>query len=377
VDHVAPRVPIRRFELKALAIPFKSTFRHASAERAETASVWVEAVGDSGVSGYGESCPRPYVTGETVDDALRFLAQHEAAVRAAIVDLASMRSWMAAHAGELDANPAAWCASELAILDLLAKSCDQTIEDFLSLPRLQGPFRYSAVLGDASPDAFQATAERYQRLGFTDFKVKLSGSLERDLEKISVFRRWKTDRLRVRVDANNLWKSADDSIRFLQALEYPLFAVEEPIQPNRYTELASIAQALDCKIVLDESFLRIGQLAHLANSAPHWLINLRVSKMGGLLRSLSILEEGRAMRVGFIIGAQVGETSLLTRAGLAAAAAARELLVAQEGAFGTYLLERDVCNPPLMFGAGGVLDVSSHPSLSEPGLTGTTWTIRT
>jgi L-alanine-DL-glutamate epimerase-like enolase superfamily enzyme len=329
------------------------------------------------VSGYGESCPREYVTGETVDTARTFFTQHEAAVRAEIVDLASLRAWMTAHADEIDANPAAWCAIELSILDLLAKSRDQTVEAFLSLPPLQGQFHYSAVLGDASPDAFQATAERYRSQGFTDFKVKLSGSLDRDLAKMSVFRRWDADPLRVRVDANNLWKSADEAIRFLQALDYPLFAVEEPIQPNQYAELASMARTLGCQIVLDESLLRIGQLAQLADSAPDWLINLRVSKMGGLLRSLSLVEAGRALRIGFVIGAQVGETSLLTRAALTVAAAARELLVAQEGAFGTFLLERDVCDPPLMFGAGGVLDVSRYPSLTEPGLTGTTWTIRT
>jgi hypothetical protein len=33
--------------------------------------------------------------------------------------------------------------------------------------------------------------------------------------------------------------------------------------------------------------------------------------------------------------------------------------VAQEGAFGTFLLERDICDPPLMFGAGGILEASS------------------
>ena len=373
---MSPHVVIRRFELKALAIPFKATFRHASADRAETASVWVEAVSDGGVSGYGESCPRTYVTGETVDTALRFMTQHEAGLRHEIVDLASLRAWMASHADELDANPAAWCALELSILDLLAKSRDQTVEAFLSLPRLQGQFRYSAVLGDANPDAFQVTAERYRRQGFTDFKVKLSGGLDRDLAKMSTFRGWGSDTVRVRVDANNLWTSADEAIQFLQALDYPLFAVEEPVQPNQYLELASIAETLGCQMVLDESVLRIGQLAQLADSSRHWLINLRVSKMGGLLRSLSILEAGRALRIGFIIGAQVGETSLLTRAALAVAAAARELLVAQEGAFGTFLLERDVLDPPLMFGAGGVLDVSSYRSLTEPGLTGTTWTIR-
>ena len=94
------------------------------------------------------------------------------------------------------------------------------------------------------------------------------------------------------MDANNLWTSADEAIRFLRALDYPLFAVEEPIRPNRYTELASIAEALSCQIVLDESLLRVGQLAHLAESTPHWLINVRVSKMGGLLRSLRLSTPG-------------------------------------------------------------------------------------
>jgi hypothetical protein len=31
-------------------------------------------------------------------------------------------------------------------------------------------------------------------------------------------------------------------------------------------------------------------------------------------------------------------------------------------------LTEDTCDPPLMFGAGGVLDVSAYPSLGGPGL---------
>ena len=89
--------------------------------------------------------------------------------------------------------------------------------------------------------------------------------------------------------------------------------------------------------------------------------------MGGLLRSLAVARAARDARVGLIVGAQVGETSVLTRAALTVAHASRDILVAQEGAFGTLLLERDVCDPPLMFGAGGVLDVSTYPSLEAPG----------
>ena len=56
-----------------------------------------------------------------------------------------------------------------------------------------------------------------------------------------------------------------------------------------------------------------------------------------------------------IVGAQVGETSLLTRAALTLATAAFDLLAGQEGAFGTHLLSRELCRPVLMFGPGGEL----------------------
>lgn len=353
--------------LNQITIPFKVKFCHASAERAETSSLWVEAISENGVIGYGESCPRPYVTGETIESARAFFLRYQNELCHMIINLASLREWMAKHLSKIDANPAAWCAIELAILDMLAKQEGKTMESFLCLPPLQGCFYYTAVLGDANIEAFRASAEQYLCQGFTDFKLKLSGELERDLAKLAVMWQCKDSTLRVRVDANNLWKTSDEAIAFLRALDYPFFAIEESLQPGSYAELAVIANALNCKIILDESFLRIDQFAMLQQSSQHWLINLRVSKMGGLLRSLAIIESACVLDIGLIIGAQVGETSLLTRAGLIAAQASRDLLVAQEGAFGTYLLERDIYEPPLMFGKAGLLDSSKHLGLSEPG----------
>ncbi len=58
---------------------------------------------------------------------------------------------------------------------------------------------------------------------------------------------------------------------------------------------------------------------------------------------------------------------MLTRAALTVANSARDILVAQEGAFGTHLLAHDVVDPPIMFGAGGVLDVVSLALGIAPG----------
>jgi L-Ala-D/L-Glu epimerase len=352
----------------SLQIPFKMAFRHASAERAETSSVLVEAVSGDGHVGYGESCPRPYVTGETIESARAFFDRHERGLRESVVSLPSLREWMTTHAADVDANPAAWCALELALLDLLAKERGQTLEELVSQPALAGPFRYTAVLGDAGSQMFGLIADQYRRKGFTDFKIKLAGDLARDRDKIAIVSRGPGASPRIRVDANNLWKTADETIAFVRGLNGPLFAIEEPIPPNQYRELARIADTLGCQVVLDESFLRIEQLPSLQDEPSRWLLNVRVSKMGGLLRSLAIVETARALGIGVIVGAQVGETSVLTRAALTVAQAAAERLVAQEGAFGTWLLERDLCDPPLMFGADGVLDVAAYPGLKQPGL---------
>lgn len=359
--------PIRLGDVtvRTFAIPFTVRFRHASAERAETSSLWVEATSDAGVVGYGESCPRPYVTGETLDSAVAFVHRHRAGVSNEVTGPEALRAYAAAHDADIDANPAAWCAIELAVLDLVAKSRCEPIEATLGQPALAGEFYYSAVLGDAEPEAFARQAARYLDMGFRDFKVKLSGDLRRDRAKLGVL--WNAG-VRVRLDANNLWREADDAIVFLTALDGPIAAVEEPLPPCAVDGLARVANACRTPIVLDESVSRMGQLAGLPGEAARWIVNVRVSKMGGLARSLEFVAAAQAAGLRVVVGAQVGETSLLTRAALMVAQAARPVLVAQEGAFGTWLLTRDVCDPPLMFGAGGVLRVADYPALLKPGL---------
>jgi L-alanine-DL-glutamate epimerase-like enolase superfamily enzyme len=358
---------ILSIEAQPLHIPFTRAFRHASAERAATATVWTTVRLDSDVSGHGESCPRKYVTGESLETALAFCRAIEPRIKENVADLASLRAWMDSHRAEVDRNPAAWCALELAVLDAFAKDAGQTIESLLGLSELDGEFVYTAVVGDAPPEAFDAAVREYRRAGFLKFKVKLSGDLDRDRAKMAALRAVANETIEVRVDANNLWRSADEAIRFLSRLEHPLVAVEEPLGPGEYGALARVGDALECRIVLDESLLRPEQLADLPSPAGRWIANVRVSKSGGLLRSLALVDRARTSGLGIIVGAQVGETSLLTRAALPVACAAVPALVAQEGAFGTRLLTRDVCDPPLMFERAGVLRTTAFPRLRQSG----------
>ena len=65
------------------------------------------------------------------------------------------------------------------------------------------------------------------------------------------------------------------------------------------------------------------------------------------------------------MGSQVGETSILSRAGQILASCMPAPLIHHEGAYGTMLLAYDLTPNPIMFGKGGVLGAQGQ---SLPGL---------
>ncbi len=358
---------LKGLEVFTFAVPFKVIFRHASASRSKAENLIVAAHSICGHVGYGEGCPRHYVTGETVESGLAFMARHGGEIAAEVRDLKSLRAWIEAHRSDIDQNPAAFCAIEIAILDLLGKIDQCPIEDVVAAPRLQGAFDYTAVLGDAPTLAYRWQFGRYWRRGFRDFKVKVSGNLRRDLGKVAVLKRKSREGLRARCDANNLWTSAEDCVYHLLGLSYPFHAIEEPLRSFDLKGFDEVGRECGAKIILDESVTRLEHLEPLSDS-DRWIINLRVSKMGGLLRSLEVAEKALHAGIGIVVGAQVGETSILTRAALTVMTAARPTLVASEGAFGTHLLQHDLTTPTLMFGASGVLDVEKAGLRDDAGL---------
>lgn len=348
---------IQRLNLYRLSIPFKLVFKHHSAERVETETAWVEAE-SNGLHAFGEGCPRKYVTGESLETVDAFFRRHCAALRQNVTSVDDLKLWMGVHREDIGKNPAAWCAIELAILELFALQQGMAVERLLSIEPPSSRFRYSAVIGDGPADKFRATVSQYSRTGFSDFKIKLSGDPERDQEKIRILEAQNIPDLRIRADANNLWKDAESATTHLTRLNCSFAGIEEPVTARQFDAMRRVAIETNCRIILDESFLGLKELPLIGKDPERWIINIRVSKMGGLLRSLEVVSGASQWCVPVIVGAQVGESSLLTRVAMTVAQAAGDALLGQEGAFGTHLLETDAADPPLMFGQAGILDAA-------------------
>lgn len=345
---------MKSLQVQSLDIPFKQAFAHASAVRSTTESVLVTVVSDAGATGIGEGCPRRYVTGESIESITQFIDAHRSQWMA-FTNVDDLRQWIASHVELIDRNPAGWCAVELACLDLFGKEANLPVEALVGVVPLTGPFQYSAVLGTDSLTSFEKQLKQYLAVGFTDFKVKVTGRLEEDIEKLARLASAGAAQLRVRLDANNLWAEADEAIVYIKQLPGTMTAVEEPLKVGDCAGCRRVSEVLGIPIILDESFLRMEQFQTIRDTPSTWVINVRVSKMGGILRSLGIAKKAKEFGIPIVVGAQVGETSVLTRAALTVANNYQDILVAQEGAFGTLLLEHDICDPSLMFGAGGGL----------------------
>lgn len=356
----------RKLTVRALEIPFKGSFKHASAERSVTQTIWATAESEEGMIGLGEGCPREYVTGESVASALKFMSTIHDEV-GSLADVTALRLWVSQHRELIDEHPTAWCSVEMALLDVMAREQGQSVEALLGTPEITGSFCYTAVLGAEEVVGFAAKFAHYRTMGFRDYKLKLSGTEDDSLrDEVLCLAEGVIDSLRL--DANNLWTSPSIAVTRLKQLKRPFFAVEEPLSPGDYDGFRKIAEELGTRIILDESFLRAAQFGWLRGEVNPWIINLRISKMGGLLRSLDIAKIAREMRIPVIVGCQVGETSLLTRAALTIAQSIKDDgLYAQEGAFGEHLLHHDMVTPELKFGVHGQLDTERFKFKNQMG----------
>jgi L-alanine-DL-glutamate epimerase-like enolase superfamily enzyme len=342
------------FRAGSAPIPFRTSFGHASATRDVAANVLVRVDDIDGRFGLGEGCPRDYVTGETVAGARQFLEEHAGAF-CALESLEALRTWAATYEAEIDTNPSAFCAAELALLDMFARQRDESVEALLGLPDAGARIAASAIYGTGGTLKFHLRCLAFSVFGIHDAKLKVSGDTARDRSRATMLAR----RGKLRLDANNLWPDAASATGGLAGMAPPAWAVEEPVAPRDWQGMQEVASKTGARIIADESFTRLSDL----DSMPEdFVVNVRVSKLGGLLRSLAAIARAREQGRGIIVGAQVGETSILARAGLCVAAAAGPHLLGYEGAYGVRLLRWDLVDPSIGFGRGGVVSCNTGPA---------------
>jgi len=214
-------------ELYELKIPFLTSFKHTSASRSNTQAVIVKI--SNGVTvGFGEGCPREYVTNESIKSVVSFFKSIQKKLESDVTTIEELKQFRENNRIQIEINLSGWCAIELAYLDIFSRLENKTIEEFLEIKFDEKPNLYSAVIGVKSFEGFSKDVQSYSNYGFTDFKLKVSGDKVEDYKRLSYLKD-NVKGCKIRVDANNLWEYTKEVVDFVENSPCKLEGIEEPL----------------------------------------------------------------------------------------------------------------------------------------------------
>lgn len=353
---------IRSLETFKINLPFRFAFAHSLASRKESSNLIVKVTLDNGCCGYGEGVPRDYVTGESIDQAEQsVLSQYAPHVLGISMEdpqavLASLAKSFTTLGLREKAQGASWCALELAMIDACSKLHGKQAFELIG-NKEQEKIRYGGVVPFGKKKALKAILFFYKLYGFKTVKIKVGNkNLEEDIDKLKLAREILGDACILRVDANCAWK-LDQALRAAEA--FRLFGVksyEQPFAADDWTALKKFSGEIPEDVIVDESLCTLEQARQLAEEKICDAFNVRLSKAGGLLAAKEMLQLALSKGLKVQLGAQVGESGILS-------AAARHLAVTQpmlenyEGSANFFLLKQDICKENLNAGPGGFADL--------------------
>ncbi|MEU8976308.1 enolase C-terminal domain-like protein [Streptomyces monashensis] len=332
-------------EVFTAEVPMARPFAHAASERRTSRSVLVRCT-LAGATGWGEGAPRSYVTGESLDSAVHAL-QHAQLPALEALFTGSFHSGVRALAAlDLSAAlgsrehpaPAAACALETALLDAWCRAHGRDAAEALavvggealrSVPQVPA----SALVVDASrtPAELLGALSAEARSRLTHVKVKGLPDPEATRELVMSAREFVDPaRTTLSVDANGAWSPAL-ALQAAALLADVVDWLEEPTRPRDWATLHRIQRGTGCPVMLDESAVVPADLDDAIRHAAATYVNVRVSKCGGPLASLRMLQHARTLGLRAQLGVQVAEVGPLWAAGRLLAAHVDELVAVESG----------------------------------------------
>jgi L-Ala-D/L-Glu epimerase len=359
-------------------IPLRRTIRHASHTRSESESIVVRCRLADGTTGWGEGLPRPYVTGETADDAWELW--RAGLWRAGLPQTWSSLSELVAALDNLrvaDVSPgrrdcfgnSLRCALELALLDAAFRAESRPLMDLVDLVpeavsiRCRTPrVRYSA--GVTPQTGWREWIRAYKLLvwNFHQVKVKVGVAGCDDVRTLRRLRAMLGTRVDLRADANEAWTCATLEAKLAPLAEFGLTALEQPVPHAEVDGLAALRGSLGIPVMLDESLCSLSDGHRAVERGTCDLFNIRLSKCGGPIPALKLAALAHRAGLGSQLGCQVGETGILSAAGRHFACSVADLRYL-EGSFDRYLVRERLTREDLTFRHGGWAWAINAPGL--------------
>lgn len=235
---------------------------------------------DAGLIGHGEVCPLgPFYLpayGEGVRAGLRELGPH--LLGADPRQVGKLNRLMDAS---LKGHAFVKSGVDIACWDILGQAAGLPVCELLGGRYGESVHLYRAISQEA-PDAMASRVAGYRAEGYHRFQLKVGGEPDVDIERIRAVSATLQKGDRLVADANTGW-TGHEAMRVVRAVRDVDVYIEQPCLT--YDECLSVRRHCDHPFVLDETIDSLDVL--LRGRADHAMdvVNLKISKLGGLTRT--------------------------------------------------------------------------------------------
>ncbi len=246
-------------------------------------STVVEIQTDAGITGFGEICPLGPA----------YLPAYAAGARAGIAEIAphlvGMDPTQLHVLNEkmdrvLRGHPYAKSAIDMACWDILGKASGQPVAVLLG-GRFGHDFPLYRAISQDTPEAMAASVDHYRSEGYTKFQLKVGGEPDTDIARIhAAAARLKTGDVLI-ADANTGWRQ-HQAVRVADAVRDVDVYLEQPCL--HYEECLAVRRHTNRPFILDEVIDDIGMVVRAHGDQAMDVINLKISKVGGLTKARQI-----------------------------------------------------------------------------------------
>jgi len=352
-------VTIRDVEAIPLRIGFRETFRFGTIDRKQSQNVVLVITTSDGVVGYGEACPVPAFTAETQESIVALVGQR---VKPLLVgeDPLRHRPLLRRLERVLFGCPFTLTAVDVALWDVAGKLLGLPISTLLG-GRFRERVEMHGSVGWDEQEAMVETAHAQRALGYGALKLYAGrGTVGADLDRIGAVRAAVGADVPFLIDVNGQWSVSQCLEALPKLADLGVVLLEQPLAASDDLGQAEVVRASRVDICADESVYTPSDVARIGRQRTARVINLGLSKLGGLLRAGDCETVARAVGLGITIGS-VLELGIVSTAGLHLAAAVQEL------PYPSYLIgplkyERQITAPELTVENGAVA-VPSGPGL--------------
>lgn len=246
-------------------------------------STVVELVTDEGLSGYGEVCPLgPF-----------YLPAFGAGARAGIGELsASLLGEDPTAIGPINqlmdrallGHPYVKSAVDMACWDLLGKACGKPVCDLMG-GRFGDTVALYRAISQRPADEMAENVAGHRADGYTKFQLKVGGRPVEDIARIRAVAEVLDDGEVLVADANTGWR-VDDALRVVNAVRDVDVYIEQPCRS--YEHCLVVRHKTSLPFILDENITDIHALMRGHEDGAMDVINLKISKVGGLSKARQI-----------------------------------------------------------------------------------------